>query len=709
MRSLVCRIVALGLSVLHFASAETYTELYRPQYHFTPAKNWMNDPNGMVYYNGTYHLYYQYNPGGDTWGALSWGHATSDDLMHWEHQPVALLARGFPGEVTEMFFSGSAVADTQNLSGFGVDGKVPFIAMYTSYYPMTQTLPSGKTVQGGTQAQSIAYSLDEGVTWTTYDAENPVIPLPPAPYEDQYKEYRDPFIFWHEPTEKWVAVVALPKVHKLIVYNSNNLKDWTYASEFGPMNAVGGVWECPGLYPLPLDGDNDTIKWVTVDGDSDTIKWVVQVGLNPGGPPGTIGSGSQYFVGDFNGTTFVADGTAPPSDGTALTSENTDIIFEDFEGTGSFADLGWTATGGFEGAGPARGTLANQNQVAGYAGDFLVNTYLNGDATVGTLTSPPFKITQKTISFLIGGGNAPNQECINLEIQSRVVRTATGANDERLSEQSWDVTEFIGQTAVIKIVDSLTGGWGHINVDEITFHDRPVPVDSTNWMDWGPDFYAAATFNGLPMKDRYNIAWMNNWQYAASIPTNPWRSAMSIPRKISLKTINEKVTLMQQPAEGLASLDRGSYAKSWGSIPEGNRKLKLSGKALDITLSFSNSNPPTQFGIILRATSDLTQQTRIGYDFSTKKMFVDRRDSGNDRFDGTFANVYHAPLPATADDKVTMRILLDWSSVEVFGGDGEVTLTSQIFPNDNGTDVLLFSTGGRTRRVTIEANILDSS
>lgn len=133
MRSFVCRTIALGLLVLQVASANNYTELYRPQYHFTPAKNWMNDPNGLVYYNGTYHMYYQYNPGGITWGAMSWGHATSGDLIHWEHQPVALLARGYPGEITEMFFSGSAIADTQNMSGFGTNGKVPFVAMYTSY------------------------------------------------------------------------------------------------------------------------------------------------------------------------------------------------------------------------------------------------------------------------------------------------------------------------------------------------------------------------------------------------------------------------------------------------------------------------------------------------------------------------------------------------------------------------------------------------
>jgi hypothetical protein len=134
MASFIACALLLAPSLLQAVSAQTtYNELYRPRYHFTPAKNWMNDPNGLLYHNGVYHLYYQYNPGGNTWGAMSWGHATSDDLTHWKEQPVALLARGYPDNISEMFFSGSAVADTQNTSGFGTNGKVPFVAMYTSY------------------------------------------------------------------------------------------------------------------------------------------------------------------------------------------------------------------------------------------------------------------------------------------------------------------------------------------------------------------------------------------------------------------------------------------------------------------------------------------------------------------------------------------------------------------------------------------------
>ncbi|KAK3294297.1 glycosyl hydrolase [Chaetomium fimeti] len=565
--------------------------------------------------------------------------------------------------------------------------------MYTSYYPGSRNLPSGKSVNGGQQAQSIAYSLDEGLTWTTYDAANPVILNPPAPYADQWREFRDPFVFWHEPTKKWVSVIALAQLHKLLIYTSPNLKEWTYTSEFGPMNAVGGVWECPGIFPLALDGN---------EGET---KWVAQIGLNPSGPPGVVGSGTQYMVGNFNGTAFVADPDTPPPSPTSTSS------FQDFEGTGDFASRGWVATGGLVGAAPAQGTLSGQQTVSGYTGDHLVNTFLNGDSTTGTLTSPPFDITKKRINFLIGGGNAPGVQCINLKVGGQVVRTATGSDSEQLLPKSWDVASLIGQSAVIEIADLSTTGWGHILVDDISFSDVSDEPRGTNWMDWGPDYYAAAAFNGLPSEDRTNIAWMNNWQYAANIPTSPWRSMLSIPRKLSLKSINGWATLIQQPVANWAALQTGTYSKALDTVDEGNQPIPLSGKSLDIIMTFSDRDAASssQFGLLLRSTSDMAQQTRIGYDFGTKRMFVDRSKSGNVGFDGTFANTYYAPLAPGSDGKVNMRVLLDSSSVEIFGGEGEVTLSAQIFPQDTGIDVRVFSTGGSTKGVTIDAKILGSS
>ena len=247
----------------------TYAERYRPQFHFTPEVNWMNDPNGLVYADGEYHLFYQHNPFGNTWGHMSWGHAVSPDLVHWKHLPVAL-----PEADGVMAFSGSAVIDWENTSGFGQDGIPPMVAIYTGARPAD-----------GNQAQYVAYSNDRGRTWTKY-AGNPVLDL-------DMKDFRDPSVFWYEPDEKWVMVLVRAAEHKVSFYASTDLKQWTHLSDFGPAGATGGVWECPALFELP------------VDGDPANTRWVLQVDLNPGFVYG--GSGGQYFIGHFDGTTFIPD------------------------------------------------------------------------------------------------------------------------------------------------------------------------------------------------------------------------------------------------------------------------------------------------------------------------------------------------------------------------------------------------------------------
>jgi fructan beta-fructosidase len=248
-----------------------YSEAYRPQFHFTPQRNWMNDPNGLVQVDGEYHLFYQYNPFGDTWGHMSWGHATSPDRVHWHEQPLALA------EENGGIFSGSVVVDAANTSGFGKDGNAPLVAAYTGYRPDDKR-----------QAQYIAYSNDRGRTWTKY-AGNPVVDIGST-------EFRDPKIIWHAPTRRWIMAVALAAEHKVRFYGSVDLKQWTPLSDFGPAGAVGGVWECPDLFELPVDGKPGQTKWVLV------------VNLNPGGV--ARGSGAQYFLGSFDGTRFIADDDA---------------------------------------------------------------------------------------------------------------------------------------------------------------------------------------------------------------------------------------------------------------------------------------------------------------------------------------------------------------------------------------------------------------
>jgi fructan beta-fructosidase len=252
------------------AATPTYREPWRPQFHFTPSTNWMNDPNGMVFYEGEYHLFYQFNPFGNKWGHMSWGHAVSKDLVRWEHLPIALYE-----ENDVMIFSGSAVVDWKNTSGFGKDGKPPLVAIYTGHYTKKPL-----------QSQHIAYSNDQGRSWTKFSG-NPVLDV-------KMKDFRDPKVFWHEASARWVMTVALAKESKVHFYASPDLKQWKYVGEFGGVGAMGGVWECPDLFPLAVEGSG--------------TKWVLVVNINPGGPAG--GSGCQYFVGEFDGARFKADHTA---------------------------------------------------------------------------------------------------------------------------------------------------------------------------------------------------------------------------------------------------------------------------------------------------------------------------------------------------------------------------------------------------------------
>lgn len=300
---------AIGLAVLVLTGLPPgYDEPLRPRVHFTPARNFMNDPNGLVFYKGEYHLFYQHNPFGDRWGHMSWGHAVSPDMLRWHHLPVALQE-----EHGVMIFSGSAVVDRHNSSGFcqaeGEDRSC-LVAIYTGHGKDRQT-------------QNLAYSNDRGRTWTKY-AKNPVIDL-------GLEDFRDPKVFWHEATRRWIMVTVLPDQHKVRFFAAPDLKAWTPLSDFGPAGATGGVWECPDLFELPIEGEPGRTRWV------------LDVDLNPGGIAG--GSGDQYFVGTFDGTRFVPD---DPPDRTLWADYG-----KDFYASLSFSDLpaadgrriwiGWTS------------------------------------------------------------------------------------------------------------------------------------------------------------------------------------------------------------------------------------------------------------------------------------------------------------------------------------------------------------------------------
>jgi sucrose-6-phosphate hydrolase SacC (GH32 family) len=541
-------VFASGCAVQPELAPSGYQQSFRPQLSYSPARNWMNDPNGLVYHDGEYHLFYQYNPNGSTWGDMSWGHAVSADLVHWQELPLALtVEKDGQGAVTQMFFSGSVVVDEANTNGLGQPGRPAMIALYTSVYPQALEAGNGKSVRAGTQAQSLAYSLDRGRSWTQY-AGNPVIALPPAPYIDEYREFRDPKVFWYEPEHKWVMVLALPNLHKALFYTSRDLLHWDWMSEFGPANAVGGAWECPDLIELPVDGDVSRRKWVLV------------MSLNPGGPAG--GSGTQYFIGKFDGTTFAADPQPQSPD-----------------------------------AGSSREPM---------------------------------------------------------------VTTAR-------------------------------------------------PGDLVQWLDYGADFYAAVSWNGVPGNRRIMIGWMNNWLYGQQVPTAPWRSAQSVPRELSLRTLDGRLRLVQQPVAELQRLRMDLlYSASALSLASGVQPmdpvLSAGGpKELEMRLKPGKAR---RAGVRLRGGVQ-GQEIEVGYDSELGILYLDRSRAGDNSFLPGFSKRQIAPV-LLRDGQLSLRILLDSASVTVFAGEGETVLTSQIFPDPAPQGLSLFSEGASAELTDLKIWALSS-
>ncbi|MEY9778346.1 glycoside hydrolase family 32 protein [Arthrobacter sp. MW3 TE3886] len=498
---------------------KTLTELdcqYRPKWHYSAERNWLNDPNGLVYSNGTYHLFYQHNPHGEEWGNMSWGHATSTDLQHWGEQPVAIAC-----DEQEAIFSGSAVLDVHNTSGFGIGGVPPLVAIYTSAYSPASPL-------SGRQAQSLAYSTDDGATWTKY-AGNPVLDRASA-------DFRDPKVFWYDGAagSYWVMVAVEAVHHEVVLYKSADLLTWEYLSTFGPANATGGVWECPDLFELPVDGDASNTRWVLV------------VNLSPGGIAG--GSGGQYFIGTFDGVTFRSETT---------------------------------------------------------------------------------------------------------------VTDGVQADDTRMADYGW--------------------------------------------LDWGRDYYAAVSFSNAPDGRRLMIGWMNNWQYAASTPSDGWRSAMSLVREVRLVSRGGRPVLVQEAVDPFHSQGAELFALDRQPLADGVTWLPAEawGDVLRIDAEFE-PGAAGRVGLVLRAggepggeSADLAgagARTVLAYDCRTAELSLDRTESGNVGFHESFPSVERVSV-ALEDGRLRLRVFLDRCSVEVFAQDGLATITDLVFPANSCTAVGLLAEG----------------
>lgn len=501
----------------HVDDSITPREKHRPLIHFTPPAHWMNDPNGMVYLDGEYHLFYQYYPDGTVWGPMHWGYAVSTDLLHWQHLPIAL----YPDSLGYIF-SGSAVVDWNNTSGFGKNGKPPLVAIFT-YHDMAAE-KAGKTE---TQSQGIAYSNDQGRTWAKY-ASNPAIPNPGG-----MRDFRDPKVCWHAPSKQWVMVLAV--ADHVEFWGSPDLKHWQRLSEFGKeWGAHGGVWECPDLFPMKVEGSDET-------------RWVLLVSINPGAPNG--GSGTQYFVGDFDGKTFTPD----PS-------------------------------------------------------------------------------VQK---------------------------------------------------------------------------NKPV------WIDYGRDDYAGVTWSDIPDRDgrRLFLGWMSNWDYATLVPTVSWRSAMTLPRSLTLHRSTQGYRLFSQPAKELHTLRQGKYALQSRDI-NGAYELKslqaMATGTMEVVLEFEHAEgSATTFGLELYNASG--ERYRIGYDAAAKQFFSDRRQSGKITFSPKFAAQIHTAPRFSSEKTVRMRIIVDVASAEMFADDGSTVLTDVFFPNSDFNKARLFAENGTVRLIAGEIYGLKSA
>ncbi len=455
-----------------------FDEPYRPGFHFTPPNAWMNDPNGLVYFKGKYHLYYQYYPDDTVWGPMHWGHAESTDLLHWTHLPIAL----YPDRLG-WIFSGSAVIDHADSAGFGKDAMV---AIYT--YHNDAIWQQGRK---NTESQGLAYSLDEGRSWTKYEG-NPVLD------NTGEQDFRDPKVFWHQPSRRWIMALAVGD--RIRFFAAPDLKRWTFLSDFRPDgDAAGlGVWECPDLFQAPVRGSPDS-------------KWVLIVNHGDKAPNG--GSGTRYFVGDFDGRVY-------------------------------------------------------------------------------------------------------------------------------------------------------------------------THAQAARWLDAGTDFYAGVTFSNLPRDKPLLIAWMSNWQYATKVPTSPWRSAMTLPRELSLARRDDGYVLVQEIPASVTATQAPVLSVRRADTPFVRDGLDLAQAEVRFATGGARE-------LLVELSNDRDEVFRIALD--DDRVVTDRSRAGQSGFSDKFAASPQV-MPLRGQRIRDYRLFLDRASIEILLNDGEFSMTNLVFPTTPYTS-LRISTG----------------
>ena len=613
-------------------------------------------------YNESYRSVYHFAPKtggiGDPCGLIYnkgkynlfwWGRAYTEDFTSYKETS----SRAVVGDDNSfMYFTGSCVVDKKNTASFG-ENKV--IAVYTMTDKKTKIQSQGLSVEGS-----------DGLMHY-YDG-NPVL-------DKNSEDFRDPTVFWYEPEQKWVMVVSSPIERKIEFYSSLDLKKWDWMSDFGQLGACENIWECPDIYILPLDGDSKKKTWVLM----------TSVGPNKG----------QYFVGTFNGKSFELDDDCKDFliEGKGLSGE----VFADFNGENY---------GLWERKGEAFWVAPDRNNMSSHLGSGMASSYGGNDKMKGTLLSPEFIISSPAIDFLISGGNHPGKTCIDLLVNDSVVRTSTGDNSSYMKWNGWNVSDYIGQKARIRILDDYSGDdFGFINIDHILFSDelRANNMEHALWIDEGSDFYAARAFKDYDgtLDETVWMGWMNNWDYArGEIPASRGFGFWSIPRTISLKTYPDGVRIVQKPFDKLKKL-RTNKKEYSGVVRKGSMAIpsfvpEQNVYEMDVTFTLTE---PDVIGLNL-CTGD-GRSLPVRYDSRVSLLTVDRTSCTSEDIP-RFSRKMNGHIPL-ADGKLRLHIFVDKSSVEIFAGDGQLVFSLLTFPGDKQTGVELYSEKGNTTKVTMKA------
>ena len=628
---------------------------FNPQYHYYPS----GDPTGLFWFDGKY-----YN---------AWGRYYGTDFVHWTLTDSAREAAQAQARMMDpnlsaeerarlrqtasrgrLGGSGSIVVDEKNVAGFG---KNAWLAYYHNEQQPFRT-----------QVIGLSYSTDQGATWTRYEEKYPVLNI-------NSREVRDPKIFWHEKTQKWIMAIGWAEAPKVKFFSSTNLIDWTFMSDFGPWGATNGVWECVDFFPLYVDGDPAKEKWV--------IAHSVQ--------PYT----GQYFVGDFDGTRFVLDLDFVQQ----LTYDDVpkgDVLFDFERGMDD-----WTLEGESFVESPTDISLYRQGAVMGRIGRYYADSYHNEGKSTGKATSPEFTITRNYLNFKIGGAYKPNESCLNLLVDGKVVRTETGRNASSMQWAGWDVSEFRGKKARVQIVDAIPDGSSFVYVDHIMLCDeiRTMEPMKAFWFDWGQDFFAVRSWNNYAPGETRRIwtAWMGSWRYNG---VEPVRGIQSIPREVRLKTFPEGIRLVQLPIDELKSL-RGKAQVYEGSTFEGvwtPKKFKPQNNVYEMIVEFEK-NEAEEFGVRLCVGDG--EKTTISYNVAREELSFDRRYSGLNNFIDFHPAVFKGPMKDRGNT-VKIHVFVDNCSVEVFGNDGETCISNKIYPSVGSTGIEFFAAGGPVTVKSVE-------